>query len=140
MSALGLTHPEYVNGRRLWVDPLMSDLIHKLHHGDPVIGWEGDERLAVYFDGPSQRWELWRLEDDNEYRKVCHSPPGGTFDERVLVQLCEWDMRRRTRDLLDEINEHNDKVTAAKQAESDDYFREEANPRLRHAMEKDGLL
>jgi hypothetical protein len=83
-SSVGLLHPEWVDGRRLWMDTVMRDIIHKLHHGDPVKGWEGDPNLAVYWNGEAELWELWRLEHDGEYRMVCRSTPGTPFDDRLI--------------------------------------------------------
>jgi hypothetical protein len=134
----GLSHPEWVNGRRLWFDGPMRDLIHKLHHGDPVRGWEGDPNLAVYWDQPSERWEVHRLEDDGEYRLVCRSGAGIPFDERLIDALLAWDRRRRTMSLHDEVVAKNTKVDADCRAQHELYIAEEVAPRLRHAILKDG--
>ena len=134
---MSLIHPERVAGRSLWMDPAMADLIHKLHHGDTIRGWEGDERLAVYWNAP--RWEIWRLEADNQYRMVCRSQPHVPFDERLIDNLCDWDMRRRTRDLVREINDHNDQLEREREKAHDEHMREEVAPRLRYAFRKDGL-
>lgn len=115
----------------------MGDLIDRLHFGDPVIGWEGDERLAVYYDGEERRWEVMRLEDDGVYRLVCRSKPDVIFDERLLWRLCEWDRNRRTRSLVDDIVAHNDRLTARRAADTDSYIVEEVAPRLRHAILKE---
>jgi hypothetical protein len=115
----------------------MRDLIHKVQHGDPVKGWEGDPNLAVYFNEPDHRWELWRLEDDGEYRFVCRSQPDATFDDRIVDALLGWDRRRRSMSLHDEIVAHNDKLEAAAAAETDLAMTEEVAPRLRHAMRKE---
>lgn len=128
-------HPEHVGGRRLWMDSVMTDLIDKLHHGDPIRGWEGDERLAVYWNEP--RWEIWRLEEDDQYRMICRSQPGVPFDERLIDQLCAWDVRRRTVSLADEVEANNAAVDAAKKAERDDYMNHEVVPRLEHALIKE---
>lgn len=137
MDQSSLSHPEWVNGRRLWLDATMRDLIHKLHHGDPVIGWEGDERLGVYWDEPNERWEIWRLEDDGQYRLVCRSPRRSVFDERVLWDLCRWDRQRRRTSLADETIEHNQRLKRERTAETDLYMTEEVVPRLRHAILKE---
>jgi hypothetical protein len=135
-----LAHPEWVGGRRLWMDGAMREVIRKIQCGDPVRGWEGDPNLAVYWDQPNERWELWRLEDDGEYRKVCQSTPGIPFDERVIDGLVSWDQRRRKIDLHAEVTAHNDRVRAERMRPHHEYMTEEAAPRLRHAMAKDGLL
>lgn len=138
-SAGGLLHPEWVAGRRLWLDGAsMDDVIHKLHFGDPVKGWEGDERLAVYFDGNSERWELWRLEDDNQYRFVCRTAAGIPFDDRVIDALLERDRQRQQQDLAESIINDALAADAAKDAKHSEFVREELGPRLHHAAMKDG--
>jgi hypothetical protein len=133
----GLLHPEWVAGRRLWMDGAMSGLIHKLHHGDSVRGWEGDPRLAVYWSPPC--WELWRLEHDGEYRIVWRGKPGTPFDERLIDMLCAWDRRRRTVSVHDEVTAANEKRDAAVKAERDDYLAGEVAPRIKWAFHKDGI-
>jgi hypothetical protein len=137
-DTLGLAHPEWVAGRRLWMDSAMTALIDKLHHGDPVRGWEGDPNLAVYWDGASERWEVQRLEDDGEYRMVCRSMPGIPFDERLIDALISWDNRRRTQSIHEQVVSHNRKVRAGHEAAHREYIAEEVAPRLRHAILKDG--
>jgi len=133
----GLTHPEWVNGRRLWMDTPMRDLIHRVRFGDPVKGWEGDDRLGLYWDGQDERFELWRLEDDETYRLVCRSGAGVPFDERVIDALIGWDGRRRTVPLHDEIVANNEKVDATKERHREEWVGEEIAPRLRHALNKE---
>jgi len=94
---MSLTHPQTVNGKLLWMDSGVSDLIHKLNYGDPVLGWEGDPALALFMDKDpvmGDRWVLVRLEDDGEYRDVMRSRPGLPLDERLLIRLMEHDSRR----------------------------------------------
>lgn len=87
-----LIHPTVKDGRNLWISPEVERLIHKLHYGDPTLGWEGDPRLALYRDGES--WVLERLEADGQYRVVCRSRPGLSLDERLIQRLVEHDHRR----------------------------------------------
>lgn len=87
-----LVHPQVVDGRVLWTSLELQEFIHKLHYGDPVIGWEGDPRLALYLEGES--WVLERLEADGEYRTVCRSRPGLPLDERLFIRLMQHDLRR----------------------------------------------
>lgn len=136
----GLVHPEIVEGRRVWLDPVMQDVIDKLHNGDPTKGWAGDPRLEVYFEPVEQRWELWRLEDDNVYRMTCRSQPGVPFDERLIEHLVAHDRRRFTKSLHDQIVEKNAAIDRAVAAENESYVNEEVNPRLKWALKKDGLL
>lgn len=90
----GLTIPTVQNGRGLWLDPEVQEIVDMLHNGVPTLGWEGDPALGLYRteDG---RWELWRLEDDGEMRMVCRSRPGMRLDHTLIMRLVEHDNRRR---------------------------------------------
>ncbi len=94
----GFIHPQVVDGKVLWLDSGIRDLVHKMHYGDPVIGWEGDPRLAIYLDQDRTTgedvWTVERLESDGVYRTVCRSRPGLALDERLLLRLMEHDTRR----------------------------------------------
>lgn len=92
-TAGGLVHPDHLEGRSIWRDPEVQDLINRLHFGDPLLGWEGDERLALY-RAPGRRWELWRLESDGEYRLIMKSKPGVHLDNRLIMHLVAHDTRR----------------------------------------------
>ena len=134
-----IAHPEYIDGRRLWVDPLMQDIIDKLHHGDGTKGWSGDPMLSVRFEPVEKRWELWRLEDDGVERMVCQSKPGIPFDERLLDHLVAHDRRRFKTSLHDQIAAKNEAVEAEIRRKNDDYIDNEVTPRVDWAMRKDGL-
>lgn len=137
LTTSGLFHPEWVAGRRLWLDTAMRDLLDKVNRGDPVKGWEGDEQLAVYYNEPEHRWELWRLEDDGEYRFICRSLPDAVFDDRIIDALLHWDRNRRQIALHDEIVARNEKVEAEQDAATDLAMTEDVAPRLRHAFRKE---
>lgn len=132
-----ITHPEWVNGRRLWMDTPMRELIDRMRFGDPVKGWEGDSRLELYFNGTEERFEVWRLEDDGEYRFVCRSAPGVPFDDRIIDALISWDGRRRAQPIEQTVIEHNTRRDAETAARRDEWVAEEAAPRLHHAFRKD---
>jgi len=111
----------------------MASLIDKLHHGDPVRGWEGDPRLAVYWAPPC--WEIMRLEADGQYRMVCKSKAGVPFDERLIEALVAHDRQRHGAGFLhDRIAGERDRTTARQQAALDEQITEDVAPRLRHAL------
>lgn len=115
-----LAHPETLpDGRGLWVDPEVQDLIRILHHGDPVLGWEGDPRLALYRTA-DRRWELWRLEADGEYRPVMRSKPDTKLDHRLILKLVEMDRNRGfdAHEHLRKLNERNQLEREARAAEA----------------------
>lgn len=130
-------HPEWVNGRRVWMDGPMHDLIHRIQYGDPVKGWEGDPRLALYFNGETERFELWRCEDDETYRLVCRSGVGMALDERIIDALIGMDNQRRQVSLIDEIVANNEAIEAASERRMNEWVAEEMSPRLRHAWMKE---
>lgn len=98
IAANEMIHPQVVNGRNLWLGAGVSELIRKLHYGDPTLGWEGDPRLALYIEKDPRtaedRWVLSRYEADGEYRDILRSRPGVTLDERLIIRLMEHDTRR----------------------------------------------
>lgn len=134
---MSLDHPTWINDRYIWMDGSVRDLIERIRFGDLLLGWEGDERIELYYDGGEKRFELWRLEDDGEYRRVCRSQPGMQFDERVIHALIQNDGRRRQKALVDEVNDHNDGVRADNEAQRQEWIDEEMAPRLQHAFRKD---
>lgn len=136
-TAGGLLVPERVAGRTVWMESAMRDVIHKLHFGDPVKGWEGDTRLGVYWHPQTQRWEVWRVEDDGVPRFVCRSAPGVPFDDRLIDALCQWDRRRRRKSLADEVIENNERQLAQQEQHLSEMIREELGPRLHHAVLRD---
>lgn len=111
-----IMHPSHVNGRTLWIDPAVQEIIDQIQNGDPTIGWEGDPRLAVY-RGPENRWEVWRLEADGEYRLVARSMPGGALDRSIIFHLRAHDLRRQSAaELLAAVDKHNDHLRASRNA------------------------
>lgn len=134
----GIVHPEVMpDGSVAYAEP---GIVDKLHYGDPTKGWEGDPNLHMAWNGQTEQWTLWRLEDDAEWRIVCRSQPGVPFDERLIERLVEHDRRRMTQSLHDRIVAHNDAVDREKRRHNDDYIHEEVAPRLDWALKKDGMV
>ena len=138
---MGILHPQVIDGRVEWFDSGMQDVIDKIHNGDPTKGWEGDERLAVYRSRTpaGDVYELMRLEDDGEYRRVVATQPGDPFDDAIITWLVQNDRRRKPDhwSIADEINRHNAKLDADADAARSEWVREDFAPRLRKAIMKD---
>lgn len=94
----------------------MDDLIGKLHHGDPTVGWEGDERLALAWNRDTQRWELWRRERDENYRLIAQSPIGHPFPDDIIERLVTHDVRRGF-DVSEYVRRANEKVEEQREYE-----------------------
>jgi hypothetical protein len=133
-TSAGLSHPEMLEGRRIWLDPEVEDLIDRLHHGDATLGWAGDPALALYRT-EDRRWELWRLESNGHYGMVARSKPGLALDSRLIMHLVAHDMRKGYNPHTDIIR-HNAKVDKAK-AEREEEARIEAISKVVHALVKD---
>ena len=136
----GFVHPEIVAGRRLWLDSTMRDLIDKIKYGDPVLGWEGDELLDVFWNEHGGFWELMRFEN-GDYSLVAKSKPGVVFDERIIHELARRDVKRNpNRDLHAEIEAHNERVRQAEKDNFDLMIAEEIAPRIRRSMIREGMI
>lgn len=84
--------PQWIDGVQHWISPEVQEFTNKLHYGDGA-SWRGDTRLALYFDGPEDRWLVMRLEADGEMRPFCRSQPGAKLDEGLFRRLAEHDTR-----------------------------------------------
>jgi hypothetical protein len=115
-------------------------ILDKLHYGDATKGWAGDPNLHMAWDGQTERWSLWRLEQDCQWHVVCRSQPGVPFDERLLEHLVAHDRRRFKTSLHDQIVAKNEAVDREIRRRNDDYIVNEVNPRLDWALKKDGLV
>lgn len=131
-----ILHPQYQQGKRLWTDPEVADIVQRLHYGDPTLGWDGDPRLALYYL-PDGRWELQRLEADGEYRVVCRSRPGLALDLGLIRHLVAHDMRKKAaEDLLAAVDKANEAAEKARRAPLEDKAAE-AFERVAHGLVKD---
>lgn len=145
MNDQALIHPEHVNGRRLWIDPAMQDIIHKIRFGDSTRGWEGDESLAVFWNDTLKCFELMRFEPSElveDYSLVARLKPGARFDERILDELVARDMHRKDRyfSLAEQVERHNQAIDDAHQARMEEMIAEEVAPRLRRSLIKEDMI
>ena len=141
MNGQDLIHPEYVAGRRLWIDPAMQDIIDKIRFGDTIRGWEGDPDLGVFWNDTLKCFELMRWEND-DYSMVARLRRGARFDERIIDELVARDMRRKDRhfNLAAEVERHNQAVEDANQAHMNEMIAEEIAPRLRRSLMKEDWI
>jgi len=128
-----LYHPTHVDGRTLWVAPEVQEIINLLHFGYPPLGWEGDPRLALYRNG--DRWELWRLCEDGEYRMITRSKPGVALDHRLIRFLVTHDTRRGY-DPKKDVDTHNAGIERDRDREAT-ARNEDFADKLRWALKKD---
>lgn len=137
-------HPEFLrlspwdtDVRELVEDPVAD----KLAKGDPIFGWEGDDRLALYINRTLGEWQLVRLESDGQYR-ITTTVPGIRRGHDVVAGLVLWlvesDVRRGFDPHLAVVT-HAVKRERAKESAFDD-FEAEAAERLAHGLAKDGVL
>lgn len=123
-TSSGLSHPTFLDGRQIWLDPEVEDIVHRLNYGDSTLGWPGDPSLALYRT-QDDRWELVRLESDGEYRTFCRSKPGAKLDNRLIIELVAHDTRKGY-NVHDAISQANARL----EAERDKKLEEETNEKL----------
>lgn len=133
-----VVHPDPLNAfgdQLVLIDDPIADRIAK---GDPTFGWEGDERYALYLNARRGRFELWRLEQDNQYRRNV-IVPGFVKGVDAVCWLVQWivdhDGRRGFDPAAFVIKEN-----IRRQRERDQANRarnEETADRLHHALLKD---
>ena len=144
VSYAKVDHPEMLPTSDGNVLQLIDDpVVDRISKGDSILGWEGDARLAMYLNQRDRRWELWRLEADNVYRKTTSVPTdvktGIDAVGWMIQKLVECDSRRRTTSLADELFAEEAKRRAQVDRELSEFSRESAE-RIAFGLEKDGVV
>lgn len=134
-----LLHPEWIGGNQVWVETSDTPgrLAHKLQHGDPAKGWEGDPRLVLSYHAERDQWEILRFEADGTYRLVARKPPGQMLDDRIIDELVARDTRRGF-DIARHIYDHNARLEREQEDAQVETLMESWD-RFRHAARKEGL-
>ena len=95
LTIAAVHHPEHIGNDWQLVD---HPTVRPIAGGAPELGWEGDNRLAVYLCKPTQQFVLWRFEHDGEYRPVAQLPAGASITpdsvNKLIRRLIEVDSRR----------------------------------------------
>lgn len=108
--------------------------------GAPALGWEGDRRLQLYWDGSASRYVLMRLERNGEYSAVTATKPHTILNDekvnQVIKRLVETDVRRGF-DIKQAVDSHNARVDAEAARARGDKFESMAD-KLRWALKRDG--
>jgi hypothetical protein len=137
-------HPEVLRGDSLGgysfaMTRVDSETVAPIRKGHPTLGWEGDPRLQMYWDGVVHRHTLVRLEHDGEYRPVCSTPPHTILNEewvnRLVAKLVATDANRGF-DVRAAMDARNAAVDAEKARVQGDKFDAMAD-KLRWALKKD---
>lgn len=98
------------SGASILVDPrAMDHLLDRLQNGDQTRGWEGDPRFTLAWNRQEQRWELWRRENDEQYRLFARSKPDHPFPVDIIDEIVAHDTRRGY-DPKRDIDAHNSAV------------------------------
>jgi hypothetical protein len=96
LTIASVYHPEYLfDGALMRVD---HPTVRPLVEGEPTLGWEGDPRLVIYLHLRVERFVLYRLEADGEYRGVAQLPAGAEITpesmNKLIARLVAVDTRR----------------------------------------------
>lgn len=141
----GFEHPFFLNVE--WImgsftlQRMDGPMFGPIRSGHPALGWEGESRLQMYWDGEAQRYVLCRLCGDGEYRAIVCSEPYPLINEarinEVIAGLVLHDVRRGF-DPKAYVDGKNARLDAARQAEVDDHFDNVIVDKLKFALKKDG--
>lgn len=111
-------HPQFIDGGEwMLVD---HPTVRPLQKGAPDLGWEGDERLAVYLHQKSKTFVLWRLEAGGEYMPVSSYGVGEQITPATVNETIRGLIRtdsRRGFNPLDDVADQMAKAEAVQQAE-----------------------
>lgn len=139
---MGLQVPHRYDGRTMMVDSEMLELDRQAKLGDPVSGWRGDPQMWVALL-PSQVGpdvvEVWGLDAYNREYLAASTPATDGWRHRLLEKLVKGDWQQRAGDLIEQTMASNAKIRADAEARHADYIREEFAPKLRWALQKDGV-
>lgn len=140
-------HPETLRGHDVLAgfSYLMSRVDGALgrpfRFGAPALGWEGDLRLQLYWDGSEARYVLMRLEHDGQYRAVTATLPHTILNEekvnQVVARLVQTDTRRGF-DVKAHVDSHNAAIDREKDRVQGEKFENMAD-KLRWALKRDGI-
>ena len=139
---MGIQVPHHYNGSTLLVDSEMLELDRQVRLGDAVSGWRGDPDMGVCLNqqevGPDVV-EVWGLDSLGRSYMACSTPATDGWRHRLLGKLVKGDWQKRAGDLVEETIANNARINAEREANFRDYVREEFGPKLRRALQKDGL-
>lgn len=78
---------------RVTVEGDVHDVIHRIEHGDPTLGWEGDPDLRLVANVETGEYEVWARDAQGEpYIAIAHP----TCDASLIRRLAAADNRRDT--------------------------------------------
>ena len=83
LTLAAVYHPEFIGDWQLVDHPT----VRPLQNGAPDLGWEGDNRLAVYLHNGTKTFVLWRLEAHGEYMPVAKLPEGRSITPESINSL-----------------------------------------------------
>lgn len=121
------------DGSQVLID---SDLMYKLHCGDPALGWEGDPTLILTFNGQTEQIELWRDCPDGQPRLLIAGAPGKRVADLGLIKFLVEHDSQRGYDAVQAVIDKELKRKADEQARHMDAVGEAAE-RLYHGMKRD---
>lgn len=140
-------HPETLRGHdelagySYLIDRVDGPLGQPFRHGAPALGWEGDLRLQLYWDGSEARYVLMRLEHDGQYRAVTATKQHTILNDekvnQVIRRLVQTDTRRGF-DVKATVDSHNAAIDREKARVEGDKHENMAD-KLRWALKRDGL-
>ncbi len=116
---------------RVQVEGGVHDIIRRLEHGDPTVGWPGDPDLRLVANVETGEFEVWARDAHGDpYIAVTHP----RCDPSLLAKLVASDNRKV--DVLDRVARKESARVAAEESAREDRFEEMAD-RLQFGLMRD---
>lgn len=116
---------------RVSVEGDVHDIIRRLEHGDPTVGWGGDPDLRLVANIETGEFEVWARDAAGDpYIAISHP----RCDASLLEKLVRSDNRRET--VLDRVVKATKAREAAEASAQEDRFEEMAD-RLQFGLRRD---
>lgn len=105
---------------------LLAAATEEIRRPDPTCGWAGDTDLYVVHNRLEARWEVWREDDDGEFRMVTRQRTvGADIDGLDLAKLKKHLASKDTRargnsheEMLERVYQENLALDAAREKEA----------------------
>lgn len=116
---------------RVMVEGDVHDIIHRLEHGDPVLGWDGDPSLSLVANIETGEFEVWAVDaHGQDYIAISHP----RCDASLIRRLVAADNRRES--VVDRVARQNAAAERAQAQAAEDQLEQMAD-RLQFGLMRD---
>jgi hypothetical protein len=126
------TFPDNLHAGRMQMVLVSDPVADTVWKGEPILGWGGDNRLAVYLAPAARRWCLVRYCEDRSFQVLAVRPAEQGSAIQMIGELIGFLLAndaRRGVDVAAEVQAANDANVARIDRELEEWVSEEGAPR-----------